>query len=344
MKSYVRGFSFTFMVGVVAAACSSDSREAGRKLDSAAVVVPDIGWPVDLPLPPDLTDPVDTAVFPSCVHAPVTKECSNGWCKIPPGCFVMGSPATEPCSRYDETQHQVRLTRAFEISEDETTQAEFEDLIGYNPTTCGTCDNFPVNSVSWSSAAAYCNALSSKQGLTPCYACTGTVTKPTCFEEPAYEGKGIYDCPGYRLPTEAEWEYAYRAGTTTALHNGAVPDCEDLNTDLDAIGWYKWNASGALHATMLKQPNGWGLYDMAGNVAEWVNDYYVDGGISGSQVDPSVAVPQDKQYAFRRLRNGSYKDYPKYQRAAARDSEPGAPGWVQENLGFRCARTLPPAP
>jgi sulfatase modifying factor 1 len=316
MKREARGFRFAWVVCVVAIGCSGDSREAATS-DRGADPGP-------------------------CDHPPVTKRCSNGWCKIPAGCFLMGSPATEPCRRDDETQHEVRLTHAFEISEDETTQAEFKEMIGYNPTKCETCDTSPVNNITWFSAAAYCNALSKKQGLTPCYACSESITNPTCAEEPAYEGNGIYDCPGYRFPTEAEWEYAYRAGTATALYNGPVPEpeCKDLNADAEAIAWYEWNASDQAHPTMQKRPNAWGLYDMAGNVSEWVNDYSIDGGISGGQVDPAADV-EDKRLGFRRIRGGSYNSYPRELRAAARDSEWGSSGFYGETVGFRCVRTLP---
>jgi formylglycine-generating enzyme required for sulfatase activity len=274
----------------------------------------------------------------------ITKNCSNGWCAIPAGSFTMGSPLSEPCRKSNETQHKVTLTHPFEIAEAETTQEEFEALVGYNPANCRDCGTLPVHTVSWMSAADYCNRLSEKHGLNKCYDCGGTTTQPHCVEATQYAGKNIYLCPGYRLPTEAEWEYAYRAGTTTALYNGTISECRGLSADADAIAWYVWNASKKHHPTKQKQPNAWGLYDMAGNVAEWVNDYYErDKPISAPQVDP-VGVPVDTDN-FRRFRGGSCCNnfgFPRYIRAAAREEEPGSPGWTTSEIGFRCARTLNP--
>ena len=254
----------------------------------------------------------------------------------------MGSPQSELCRTKGETQHDVHLTHAFEISEAEVTQAEFEALIGYNPAKCETCKTVAVNKLSWASAVAYCNKLSEQKGLATCYTCTGTITDPDCVEKPTYGGAHIYDCPGYRLPTEAEWEYAYRAGTKTALYNGTITHCKDLSPDANAIAWYTWNGYSRAHEVKQKAPNPWGLYDMAGNVAEWIHDYFDDNAeISRPRVDPVAPLPNQEYKRFRRMRGGSFQSYPRDIRAAARDEEPGAHGWVNPSIGFRCARTLP---
>ncbi len=148
---------------------------------------------------------LDTVQFPDaplgCVHPKVKPQCSKGWCAIPPGCFQMGSPTSEPCREPQnsaaygkETLHEVVLTRAFQISRIEVTKGEMEVVLGL--TDSSVCSGCPVVHVSWHVAAAYCNALSSKQGLNSCYACSGTKYNRTCSAVPAYKDKAIYDCPG----------------------------------------------------------------------------------------------------------------------------------------------------
>ena len=114
-------------------------------------------------------------------------------------------------------------------------------------------DNYPVESVSWKDSVIFCNTLSALENLKPCYYCSDA------SEEIKFDPTGT----GYRLPTEAEWEYACRAGTTGIRHG-----------ELDLIAWYKNNSKKTIHAVGLKEPNGWGLYDMLGNVWEWCSDIY----------------------------------------------------------------------
>ena len=258
---------------------------------------------------------------------------------IPAGSFTMGSPADELGRGSDEAQHTVTLTRSFEMKTTEVTQGEWQSLMGNNPSYFPACGaNCPVETVNWYEVLAYANALSTAQGLAACYTlsgCTWTAgAGMTCTEVTVTGGGGDpYACTGYRLPTEAEWEYAYRAGTTSAFYNGGitVTGCgEDPN--LAAIGWYCGNASNA-HAVGQKQANALGLYDMSGNVWEWCWDWYAT--YPGTVSNP-VGLGTD---SHRVGRGGSWINNAQIARAASRWGV-GA-SYRDNGLGFRLSRSLP---
>ncbi len=170
------------------------------------------------------------------VAVEVTNSIGMKFTFIPPGMFVMGSPAEETSRKSDETQFSVKLTKGFYMAVTPTTQAECERVTGKNPSRFRGADR-PVENVSWRDCLSICETLS-------------------------IDGKP------YRLPTEAEWEYACRAGTQTAFCSG------DDQTSLGTVGFYSVNSGGQTHKVAELQPNAWGLHDMHGNVLEWCADWY----------------------------------------------------------------------
>jgi formylglycine-generating enzyme required for sulfatase activity len=300
-----------------------------------------------------------------CQHPPITVSCAplpggrNSGCVIPAGCFEMGSPASELCreqclwepSCAKETLHQVELTHSFELLQKEVTQGSFLHQLGFNPSTF-VGDALPVNQVTWHEAVAYCNGLSVEAGLPLCYsniAPPKSCATPSDCDSPSTCIKGqcalfagaqkdIYRCAGYRLPTEAEWEYSYRAGATTAFYSGSITGCDD-DPVADQIGWMKHNASGKPHQGGKKQANAWLLFDMAGNVYEWCHDHYAQDLGSTAVVDPMI----DNGSEDRVLRGGCFSTTDAFGsartlRAAHRHHRPTD---IRRNgIGFRCARTL----
>ncbi|MCC6748028.1 MAG: formylglycine-generating enzyme family protein [Deltaproteobacteria bacterium] len=276
-----------------------------------------------------------------CVHPTVVERCTAGWCTIPAGCFRMGSPVTEPCrDATDETQHEVRLTRAFEVAAAEVTQGEFNTRLGYLPTGlktgCGT--SCAIELVGSHEAMAYCNALSASAGLARCYSCSGTRGSTACTAAPGYAGSDLYRCPGYRLPTDAEWEYAARAGSSSAFYNGSITNCGPrADPGAELIGWYARNSSNSVHPVQQKAKNAWGLYDMSGNLAEWVQDLYAADLGGAARIDPVSAVA----VGDRVVRGGSYFSPAEELRSASRFHLPAQTTPAYATVGFRCARTLP---
>jgi formylglycine-generating enzyme required for sulfatase activity len=286
----------------------------GARLERAAV-------PDKQPL--DRSSVVDAAALP------------QGWVPIGALTGQMGSPSTEPCRTTNEDLHTVTLTHAFDLQATEVTQTQYQQVMGYVPSSnCATC---PVTSASWSEAAAYCNALSQLAGLKPCYACTGSGASVSCSEEAAVAGQQIYSCAGYRLPTEAEWELAYRAGSTTALYSGAISssycaDCAGPYPVAENIAWYCVNAK-APQPVGKKLANALGLYDMAGNVWEWCHDRYQTNLGTASVKDPWGSASN----VDRVIRGGGYMNYVEVLRGAFRGYV--KPTFKLVDLGFRCART-----
>ena len=239
-----------------------------------------------------------------------------GMVLIPAGTFTMGSPETEEGRYEDEVQHQVTLTRSFYIMEAEVTQGLWKEVMGSNPSHFDSCgDSCPVETVSWYDAVEFSNRLSDRNGLERCYTATGS-------ELVIWSG---YSCRGYRLPTEAEWEYAAR-GKTMSPYIYAGSD------NLDEVGWYLENSGDKPHPVCGKKRNGYGLCDMSGNVLEWVWDWKSDYP-KGSVKDPKG--PSSGSY--RVLRGGSWPYDAGTARVALRFGF--FPGDRNGNSGFRLSRS-----
>jgi len=217
--------------------------------------------------------------------------------EIKPGRFMMGSPASERDRQDNETQHSVTISKAFWLGQTEVTQAEWQAVMGTNPSAFKGDLNRPVETVSWDDAQEFCRRLSQKTGMT------------------------------FRLPTETEWEYACRAGTTTAYSFGSDP------ARLVDYAWFDDNAGRSTHPVATKKPNAWGLHDMHGNVWEWCADWYGDYP-SGAVTDPQGP----RSGSDRVLRGGSWDNHSSFCRASVRDDV--TPGDVNYGyFGFRVART-----
>jgi formylglycine-generating enzyme required for sulfatase activity len=244
------------------------------------------------------------------------------------GTFQMGSPTDEPNRNSEETQHEVTLT-AFKMSKYPVTQAQYEAVTGNNPSYFTTSvspetstGNRPVEKVTWYDAVEFCNKLSEKEGLTPAYTITGR-TPETGYPITSATIAPDWSANGYRLPTEAQWEYACRAGTTTAYNTG--------DTISDSTGWYYSNSGSRTHSVGEKPMNPWGLYDMHGNVCEWCWDRHGTYS-SEAQEEPTGAVSG----YVRVLRGGSWNDRGQHLYSAIRGG--ADPSDCYYGVGFRVVR------
>ena len=239
---------------------------------------------------------------------------------IPAGTFQMGNTGAYSGNGNDKPVHAVTITRDFLMSKFEITQKQYELVTGLKPSYYKG-DNLPVEQVSWYDAIAYCNKRSEMEGFEKCY--SGSGDNIVCD----------WNANGYRLPTEAEWEYACKAGTTTDFYNGSLtnPDCSPLDLNLDKIGWYCGNSSKT-HEVGQKDPNAFKLYDMSGNVSEWCWDWiYTYGG--SSETDPIGPYSGTS----RTSRGGLYFHSASKARSSYRSY--GSPDNSYNSQGFRVCRT-----
>jgi len=247
------------------------------------------------------------------------SEIEMAFVLIKAGTFEMGEISA--CCPDERPIHSITLTRDFFIGKYEVTQGEYEALMDNNPSWIKDSDRHPVENVTWINAIKLANALSEQDEYQPCYDASGNVIDG---------GGNVYRCEGYRLPTEAEWEYATRAGTKTKWSHGN--DKGHLRA-YAVIG----GQGGTLPVGSLK-PNPWGLYDVHGNVWEWVNDWYAESYYSRS---PSVD-PQGSETGTERVaRGGSWTGGNDVRSAARASFNPWSlpPDGIPRNYGFRLART-----
>lgn len=214
---------------------------------------------------------------------------------IPAGTFKMGADMGEPDER---PLHQVTISKAFYLGKYEVTQAQWQAVMGNNPSSTTGDPNFPVDQVSWDDVQAFTRKLNALEGTT-----------------------------AYRLPTEAEWEYAARAGTSTIFSFGNDPK------NLGDYAWYRANSEHRSHPVGQKKPNAWGLHDMLGNVWEWVQDW------NGKYPAGPVTDPTGEATGTYHMRRGcAWNNEPNVCRVANRYS---VVGFRDDFLGFRLVRTLP---
>ncbi len=288
-------------------------RAAFRSMNTTGIRNNNFGFRVARPLPPasvrtpsalaepDVAPvPVDPARRAREEAAPRELRTSLGmeFVLIEAGTFQMGSPVTEPGRDYDEILHTVTLSQPYYLGKVEVTQGQWAAVMGDNPSAYDACGaTCPVKRVSWEDIQGFIAELNRREGVR-----------------------------SYRLPTEAEWEYAARAGTQTAYHfgNGA--------NRLEQYGWYADNSGYRTHPVGQKRPNAWGLYDMHGNVWEWVADWY------GYYPRGAVTDPRGPSTGADRVKRGGSLNFPaRYCRAAYRSWD--SPGDRNADLGFRLART-----
>jgi len=263
--------------------------------------------PTDEPGPPTAS-PDDTAPTGAETGPPAEPKHGDRWRNplgiefvyIRPGAFTMGSPGDEPYRQDDETQHRVVLSKGFWLGVTEITQKQWNDLMG--PNFCYfEGDNVPIESVTWHDAMTFCRRLSKKEHHT------------------------------YRLPTEAEWEYACRAGTTTAFHYGDHITTKQVNFD-GRVYFYGTETEGTFLFRVVPvksyPPNPWGLYDMHGNVGEWCADWY------GPYPSGEVTDPKGPQEGKSRvIRGGCWQSYQRDLRCARRLAHD--PTMMHYTYGFR---------
>lgn len=222
---------------------------------------------------------------------------------IPPGTFVMGSPEYELGRNNDEGQHEVNITRGFQIQITPVTVKQWRELMGKNPSCFpNPSEECSVDGISWNECQEFIRKLNQQGDAT------------------------------YRLPTESEWEYACRAGSTTSLTNGELTQlfCS-LDSILDEVGWYCGNSGRKIHPVGRKHPNAWGLYDIHGNVFEWCHDCYGEYP-STPQEDPHGPVSGPGRV----IRGGSWFSSAKSCRSASRSCWP--PDSRGDFIGFRLVK------
>jgi len=243
----------------------------------------------------------------------ISTKCGMDMVPIAAGQFSMGVNEGPIDAK---PAHLVNVA-GFLMDQHEITQEVYEKVTGKNPSRRKNPQN-PVEQVTWSASAQFCNARSVQEGLTPCY---NTNTWECDFS-----------ANGYRLPTEAEWEYACRASTSSRFYFGENPE------ELKSYAWFEGNSQSKPHPVAQRKPNPWGLYDMEGNVWEWCNDFYGPKYFRDSPADN----PHGPEHGEKRvLRGGAWSSSAEDCTSWVRNcDEPGLTDicLTMDSNGFRCAR------
>ena len=252
---------------------------------------------------------------------------TTGMVSIPGGTFQMGGTLYIS----EQPVHSVKVS-AFYMDATDVTQGSFQQLMGFNPSSCAGDSMRPVEMVTWFDAVLYCNTRSKHEGKDTVYLYS-SLTRDSIWCTELADVTADFSRSGYRLPTEAEWEYACRAGSTTDYYWGRnyppTTTADTLAIDSNAVWWN--NSLNCTQPVASKKPNAWGLYDMSGNVFQWCNDWY-DSYRSSSE--PNPVGPSSGSY--RVLRGGSWRHHDIPLRSAYRNNN--YPGDRYLYTGFRCVR------
>lgn len=250
-----------------------------------------------------------------------TGQLGYAMVRVPAGQYMRGCTEGQAgfCHKGEKPYHQVTFTHDLWVGRTEVTQGLYTEVVGSSPHRFEGCgESCPVETVSWFDAVRFANAMSEREGLEACYRIDGsTVEWP----------KGV-SCGGYRLPTEAEWEYAARGGEDQPYGHTA---------DVNAAGWTVSNAKGRPHAVGEKAPNAWGIYDTVGNVWEWTWDWQAKYRRK-ALIDPTGPTEAPKKDPRRTLRGGSWVMFTTVATVATRNGH--APDRADSNTGLRLVRTV----
>ena len=235
---------------------------------------------------------------------------------IPGGEFLMGIPQLQMGENYEKPQHPVRIKHSFLMDATLVTQRLYKSIMGDNPSESSRGLYYPVENVSWYDAVRFCNALSEEESLEPVY---------------AIDGKNItvkWDANGYRLPTEAEWEYVAKAGTDNKF--AGSQSAED-------VAWFTDNSHEHTRYVCSKDPNEWGLFDLTGNVWEWVWDWFSEEEYGSRNEDNASDNPLGPERGFRRVnRGGGFQST--VDQLLIQKREFFHPDYRFDDLGFRVMR------